>query len=125
MKENDLLCPSAACTPDSFLLGILNASGKVDYTEAPIPLSGGIFESLRGIPSPEKHFRFTTRCHNNGCEQWLNGKCSVAAAFEHAKARIPSETTIPCSIQKACRWFYQEGIFACSVCKFIVTDTAP
>lgn len=122
MKENDLLCPSAAFTPESFLFGILNSSGTINYTDDPIALTDDILDTISSIPFPEKHFRFTTRCHHGNCEQWNDGKCSVAASFHHANEVLKHENAIPCCLEKACRWFNQEGVFACSVCKYIVTD---
>lgn len=122
MKENDLLCPSASCTAESFLFGILNESGEVNYTQGPIPVDDMMIESLAKISSPEKHFRFTTRCHNNGCGQWSEGKCSIAAEFKQVKEEVSFETPVPCSIKDACRWVHQEGIFSCNICKYIVTD---
>ena len=124
MKENDYLCPSGALTPESFLLGVLNKNGEAHFIGGPLPLSGDLQRMLGDISNPEKHFRFTMRCHHNGCGQWADGKCSVAAALMRADPEAGSLPSGECGIKSACRWLAQEGEAACTICKYIVTDVS-
>jgi len=118
-KNDYFLCPSAPLTQNAFLFGVLDDQAKVKYTDHLIPVTEELFEN---IDSPEKNFRFTMKCGDSACAQWENGKCSVASALKESDATNLDLKASKCAIKKACRWFTQEGISACRLCKFIVTD---
>lgn len=123
-KNEAFLCPSAPLTTESFLFGILNENAEVDYVDKPISVTKELLNGFVNIKSPEKHFRFTMECGECKCAQWDEGKCSIGATISGAKLNNLGSEPVKCSIRKACRWFYQEGLTACSVCKYIVTDVS-
>jgi hypothetical protein len=123
MKNDDLLCPSAPLTNESFLFGILDENAEVNYTPKPIRITDGMAKFFNELEYPEKHFRFTMKCSDAGCAQWEDGKCSIASALKKSDIK-PDTKLIACGIRRACRWFSQEGEKACHLCKYIVTDVS-
>ena len=120
MDENDYLCPCAALTPESFLLGTLNKNGEADFIGSLVPVAGALWRTLQDIPNPEQHFRFTTRCCRTGCGQWAGGRCSLASSLVDSDPEIRSTRSCDCGIKPACRWLAQEGEAACGICRHIV-----
>ncbi|MCX7102498.1 MAG: hypothetical protein NTX38_13695 [Methylobacter sp.] len=121
MKSDDLLCPSAPLTQESFLFGILDEKAEVHYTEKPIRITEGLAKIFNELDNPEKHFRFSMKCSDSSCAQWENEKCSIASALKTSSINQATKLTA-CAIRRACRWFSQEGERACKLCKYIVTD---
>jgi len=80
-----------------------------------------IQETTKGRPA-EQRFRFANRCVQSGCNQWKDGKCSV---IKNVLDALPVfESSLPkCAIRSSCRWYFQEGPKACSVCPLIITDS--
>lgn len=123
-NDPTIRCPSAKCEPGSSLLGIVNREGKIDYLETPFPLNSTFLEAAQQGRTPEKRFRFTASCVESGCQQWLEGRCTVADKVIAALQSEPPAKALPhCGIRASCRWYRQSGKAACSVCEHVVTDT--
>ncbi len=117
------LCPSAPMEKGALLMGLVNEQGKIDYLGTPIPITKKFIKIAKEGRSPGKRFRFANECAKNGCARWENGGCSVA---KHSKElKINSNEPAPeCGIRNSCRWFSQEGVYACGVCPLVITDTS-
>lgn len=124
MEEYSYMCPSAALTPQSYLLGVLNTNGVTDFLGGPVPITEDMLQTFRHISDPEKHFRFTRRCYSRGCAQWSDGKCSAASALMRTDPEVRGAPFDDCGIKHLCRWLAQEGEAACGFCKYIVTDAS-
>jgi hypothetical protein len=74
------------------------------------------------VSSPEKRFRFTSACVENGCKQWTGSACGlidkILTSFEPPEESIKTK----CPIKKNCRWYFQEGEKACGVCTYVITE---
>ncbi|MEJ2467598.1 MAG: hypothetical protein P8Y51_00745 [Campylobacterales bacterium] len=123
-EEHYYMCPSAAFTPHSLMLGVLNTNGATDFLDGPVPLTEDMLQTLRHMHDPEKHFRFTARCHSRGCVQWSDGKCSAASALMRNVPEVRSPHFDDCGITSSCRWRAQEGEAVCGFCKYIVRDAS-
>lgn len=118
------LCPSAKCETGSSLLGIVNGEGKIDYLQTPVEISDSFVRVAHEGRSPEKRFRFTASCIEDGCKQWVEGRCTVADKVIAAIHSEIHDKPLPnCGIRASCRWFKQSGQTACAVCEHVVTDT--
>ncbi len=79
---------------------------------------------------PEKRFRFSQPCVEDGCRHWTGTHCGVIQRVlkETEATRLgetSSESLPKCSIRAHCRWFGQEGPAACQVCPYVITDRWP
>jgi len=112
------------------VLGIVLPNKTVAYADQRYKLNAAQAEEMRHHEmSPEKRFRFSSPCAQCGCKQWVEGesggKCGVIE--EVLATPLPEflPRTLPeCAIRPQCRWFLQRGEEACSVCRYVVTDTA-
>lgn len=118
-------CPSSTAHPGATLLGMVNENGSVGFIETPITIDETFLQTAGEGIDLEKNFRFSSRCVQNGCQQWENGNCTViqkiiAAApdWHSQQPKLPA-----CSIRSTCRWFAQEGAKACSYCVYITTNS--
>ena len=125
--QGQLSCPSAASDWEGAqLLGVVGGTAEapeLQYVE-PRPVTPELLE-LAAPVLPEEVFRFTAPCRAEGCPQFRNGRCGVAAAaVAHLSEAI--EGSLPrCSIRPTCRWWHDEGAAACRRCPTVVTaDTA-
>jgi hypothetical protein len=123
-EENYYMCPSAAFTPHSFMLGVLNTNGVTDFLDGPVPLTEDMLQTLSHMHDPEKHFRFAARCRSKRCDQWSDGKCSAASALMRSVPEVRGIHFDDCGIKPSCRWLAQEGEAVCDFCKHIVTDAS-
>ena len=127
-SAHPLLCPSARCEEGAILLGIVGGDGVVGYVFPPMEIDAGFVAKAREGRTPEKRFRFASRCAENDCVHWNQGRCGVidtALAFISEQDEIPTVGTLrPCSIRHSCRWFAQIGPAACAACPLIVTEPA-
>lgn len=122
--DQKIRCPSGMCELGSSLLGVINRSGEVEYLGRPLQLSEAFIKSANQGRQPEKRFRFTTTCQEQGCKQWGNGRCSVIDEVTYALSEDGDSEHLPrCGIRDSCRWFMQAGKAACAVCNLVVTDT--
>lgn len=122
--KDDFLCPSAPLTENSFLFGVLDEKAEVQYIDSVIPITEDLLSSFSNIDNPEKHFRFTMTCGKDKCAQWSDNKCSVGSAIQKADINNLNTKPMKCAIRQACRWYSQEGLEACTLCKYIVTDVS-
>ena len=129
-RQQPVLCPSSRCKDGAIVLGIVLPNQTIAYADQRFKLDASQAEAMRRNPvNPEKRFRFSTPCAQSGCTQWVNGnsggKCGVIEEVLEAPRPDFLPKTLPgCSIRSQCRWFLQRGDEACSVCRFVVTDTA-
>jgi hypothetical protein len=113
------------------VLGIVLANKTIAYADRRLQLDASQAEAMRqSRVSPEKRFRFSSPCAQCGCKQWQadadgGGRCGVVE--EVLSTPLPEflPRTLPeCSIREQCRWHRQRGDEACSVCRYVITDTA-
>jgi hypothetical protein len=105
------------------LLAVRTEEG-LGYVDPPLPITDEfmtLVETSGG--AAEQRFRFTERCIERGCGQWVGGGCGVIERL----LQHPVMTTTPlpaCGIRGRCRWYAQRGPDACAVCPYVVTDNA-
>lgn len=126
--SDEKTCPSARCEPGAILLGIVGSGGVVGYVRPQIEVDEAFVVAAARGRSPEKRFRFASRCVEAQCAQWTGTRCGVIDQVLETQEReeLPTADELPaCTIRRDCRWYAQSGPRACSVCPFIVTDTLP
>jgi hypothetical protein len=116
-------CPSSRCQAGATLLGVVGPNGKVIYRTEPTQLDQEFVETALQGRSPERRFRFASRCVQSGCKQWTAGKCGIIESVLRASPAQDQDILPQCSIRSTCRWFYQRGAAACAVCPDVITDT--
>lgn len=123
MKDQHKTCPSAVCEPGAKLIGIVNSAGMVDLLAKPMEVDAVFDEEARKGRQPEQRFRFANKCVQSGCKQWTPGGCGVIKKVTEILNPPENEYTLPaCGIRKTCRWYFQSGKQACTVCPLIITD---
>lgn len=117
-------CPSAR--PEwngSFVFGISAGTvnePRVVYLEAPLEITDDVRRMTAGAELTEV-FRFAAPCVNAACQQFADGRCSLARRTVELLPAVAS--TLPdCLIRPACRWYQEEGEAACFRCPQVVTD---
>lgn len=120
-------CPSAASDWDGAqLLGVVGGTAdapELRYVE-PRPVTPELL-ALAAPVLPEEVFRFTAPCRAEGCPQFRNGRCGVAAAATTHLPPVPHQALPRCAIRSTCRWWHDDGVEACRRCPTVVTaDTA-
>jgi hypothetical protein len=118
-------CPSSTCHEGALLLGVLTSGGTLAYVHPSTTVDAAFVdrEVLRG--NPERRYRFAAPCVEGACPQWTGERCAIAdmapeavrVTIDTAPRRLPA-----CSIRRSCRWYFQRGVAACTVCPFIVAD---
>ena len=108
------------------LLGIVGSDGVVGYVSPRLEVDADFVREARRGRSPERRFRFASRCVEGKCSQWTGSRCGVIdfALREQQEGRAPRLAgSLPrCTIRVTCRWFAQAGPDACGVCPLVVTD---
>ncbi len=123
MEEEKKSCPSAVCDEGAQVIGIVTAQGTVNFLSQPLPVTKEFIATAHKGRSPEKRFRFSNRCAENGCRQWTGNGCGIIEAVMEQSERISVKIRLPkCGIRSDCRWYYQSGADACAVCPLIVSD---
>ena len=117
-------CPSATCTEGSQLIGIINADSEFSFLKVPLTVTKSFVDEANMYGSPEKRFRFASKCVQSGCNQWTGSRCGVSDSVLDAievslhKANLPD-----CSIRPTCRWYDQNGESACRICPLVITNS--
>lgn len=128
MAKEELLCPSSRCEPGAQLIGIVGSEGRVGLVNPPLPVDESFVEIAAAGRSPERRFRFASRCLQSGCGQWTGSACGVAkrviglAAAGALPVEELGEELPECGIRPRCRWFAEHAGRACAVCPLVVTD---
>jgi hypothetical protein len=124
-KQQPILCPSARCKEGALVLGIVLPNKTIAYADQRLRIDAAQADQMRnGAVSPEKRFRFSSACAQKGCGQWSNGRCGVIEEVLETPFPASLPRDLPeCSIRTQCRWFAQRGAEACSVCRYVITDT--
>jgi hypothetical protein len=106
------------------MLGSVNLQQEVIFNTVEVKIDEDMAEELHHeFDEPEKHFRFSNACVETGCHQWKGGECSVINSIIQLNAMQQFPEHLPnCLIRSTCRWFYQRGSAACSLCSYIITD---
>jgi hypothetical protein len=120
------LCPSATCSSDATLLGIVQDDNTITLLNTPLKLNEAFVEKAREYGEPERRFRFANKCVKNGCKQWTGKSCGIIEELTQLNPTVQAgdnEELPPCIIRKTCRWFSQEGGKACKICLFVVTQS--
>ncbi|MEO0389343.1 MAG: hypothetical protein AAF218_00230 [Pseudomonadota bacterium] len=74
--------------------------------------------------APETYLRFANTCVTQACQQWQNGRCTVPdQVADHLDTKGLTATPQKCAIRDSCRWFGQDGINACRLCPWVLTDS--
>lgn len=116
-------CPSSVCAEDAVLLGKVKEDGTILFFSNRMQLDQTSVKEFKKLGDPERYYRFSSPCVQNGCRQWANGSCGVikkvlGAGLDDLPADAPA-----CIIRNTCRWFHQEGVQACYVCPMVITDS--
>lgn len=108
------------------MLGIVLPNGTIAYADRRFSIDAGQAQQMRsGGIGAEERFRFASGCAACGCEQWSQNTCGVIEEVLAVPIPASLPRTLPaCSIREQCRWFLQRGAEACSVCRYVITDTA-
>ena len=118
-SRQKVLCPSAPADVKAILLGVVQADGSVAFLKDRIEVTREFLEIAAKGREPETRFRFSSPCIRSGCQQWVNGGCSLP---ERLARTIPDPGDAPlpeCSIRGQCRWFDQRGSDACRICPLV------
>jgi hypothetical protein len=75
--DGPALCPSAPGTPGSLLIGVVEEDGRVAKLGTPLPVDAGFLDQARAHSSPERRFRFSSRCVEGHCAQWDGEQCGL------------------------------------------------
>src|SRR5215217_3316213 len=127
-RDRDRLCPSARCEEGAILLGIVGEDGVVGYVSPLITIDNDFVQQAHKGRTPEKRFRFSQPCIEDGCQQWTGSRCGVIdralqAAEEESVGGVFKDAALPkCTIRPRCRWFAQVGRSACAVCPLVITE---
>lgn len=128
-----ILCPSSRCKDGAIVLGIVLPNNTIAYADQRYSLHAQQASDMQQHPiAPEKRFRFSSPCAQCGCGQWQKdssnehgGHCGVIESVLSTPQPPGLSKELPsCSIRTQCRWFIQRGEEACSVCRYVVTDSA-
>jgi hypothetical protein len=122
--KHEKACPSATCEEGSKVIGVVNEVGTVQFLSSPLPVTKEFIDIASQGRTPEKRFRFTNRCVENGCSQWNGSGCGIIEGVlkTEQQIKIKSKPLPKCGIRTQCRWFHQAGRDACIVCPLVVTD---
>ena len=105
------------------LLGVVQTDKTVTFLNTPIRTDKAFIEKVQAQGEPEKRFRFANKCAKSGCRQWDGSSCGVMNTLAVANRHLEGEAVLrPCIIRDSCRWFYQEGKTACTICPFVITN---
>ena len=115
-------CPSGQCEEGAQLLGVVQADGTIGYLGQPIPIDADFVATARTGRSPERRFRFTSKCVEGACQQWTGTRCGVIDKMIEALQPVDEATLPRCGIRSYCRWFHQNGVAACRTCRLVITD---
>ena len=126
-RAEELSCPSAPATPGAKLFGLVQEDGRVGIFAKALTVDEAFLEKARRGRAPEKRFRFSSPCLQDGCGQWTDGQCGVikrVLAMMGPEVATGAESPLrPCAIRGSCRWFAERGRVSCGACVDVVTDT--
>ena len=132
-QHTPILCPSSRCKDGAIVLGIVLPNQTIAYADQRYRISAQQAAEMQQSPmNPEKRFRFSSPCAQCGCGQWqkdssseYGGHCGVIESVLSTPQPPGLSKELPnCSIRSQCRWHAQRGEEACSVCRYVVSDTA-
>jgi hypothetical protein len=125
-KSPPILCPSSPLETQAVLVGVVLSNGRIAYAADRLEVDEGLEDALREAESPERLFRFASPCRQTGCVQWTGERCGVIDRAMNLNPQVAESDELPdCSIRSECRWFFQSGREACSICPYIITDSRP
>jgi len=121
-QNRTLLCPSYTCKPGAKILGIVNASGFINYLQSTIEIDKTFVEEANKGRLPEKRFRFAGNCTKNGCKQWdkTDSQCGLIDTIVEVFDKPPQSELQHCPIRERCRWFAQRKKTACYNCNEVI-----
>jgi hypothetical protein len=122
MTKKKYACPSGTNSPGGALFGIVNEKGIVAFLPHIVPLNEELLSIGKQLERPEKVFRYTNKCIENGCRQWSGEHCTVLDNAKKLDLSSEIKINTACAIKNNCRWHFQEGEKACKVCPLIVAD---
>ncbi len=125
MKRIGTLCPSAPAREGALLIGVVEANGSVAFLPQPRVVNGSALRALKVGREPERRFRFASKCQRTRCLNWSSAGCGL---IERIRDDLSSEEMTrarggSCSIHASCVWYAQDGLDACTNCRFVVTKT--
>ncbi len=121
MKELKM-CPITECELGAKLIGVKIDNDTFDFLKENIIVDEDLFNVVTAVSNPEKRFRFSNVCLENGCKHWQSESCGcLRKVLSNVESLLLNkDTTLPqCSIRERCRWFHQEGRMACDVCPLL------
>ena len=110
-----MICPSYPKTAALLELGHKSAAGSVEFYETPVELlpikKAG---AAQFDPVHRDSRRYAGPCVSKACSNWSDG-CQLGRQIAQSGQGEGEE----CSIAASCRWFVENGAFACDTCKTI------
>lgn len=116
-----MLCPSSSGIEGTLLFGVIQNNTTVTLLETPLEVDNAFIEAAEKSGPLERRFRFANKCLKSGCRQWTGTKCGVIKMLNGDELMEVEHELKPCSIREQCRWFYEDGAKACTICNFVVT----
>jgi hypothetical protein len=120
-EGNTLLCPSSLGIEGTLLFGVIQNNTTVTLLETPLEVDNAFIEAAEKSGPLERRFRFANKCLKSGCRQWTGTKCGVIQMLNGDELMEVEHELKPCSIREQCRWYYEDGAKACTICNFVVT----
>ena len=120
-EGNTLLCPSSSCIEGTLLFGVIQNHKTVTLLETPLEVDKAFIEAAEKSGPLEHRFRFADKCIKSDCRQWTGTKCGVIPMLSGDELTEVEHELKSCNIREQCRWFYEDGAKACTICSYVVT----
>ncbi|GHG50210.1 hypothetical protein GCM10012320_18620 [Sinomonas cellulolyticus] len=108
------LCPSAPPSEGAVILAVEGVEGELAYLRPAIPLGSAAHDLDHSAVGDL--LRFASPCRSSGCAHWRGGRCNLVDTLVGVATETEDRELPRCAIRSRCRWFAQDGKFACSVC---------
>ncbi|MBV9931619.1 MAG: nitrogen fixation protein [Alphaproteobacteria bacterium] len=119
-----LACPSADPDwDDARLLGVVLGTAEEPQTwfTGVRPVDPAMLAAAAPA-APAEVFRFTARCREGACAQFVGGRCRVGEAVAAHLPPAEAQALPQCGLRPACRWWHEQGPAACRRCPAVVTQ---
>jgi len=123
-SEKNTLCPSARAEfAGSVVFGVIGGTvedPRVTYLQQLQPITEELIAKASPA-TPTEVFRMATTCITTACLHFDSQDCRLARQITEKLLAVVEELPA-CSIRRDCRWWQQEGKFACKRCPQVITD---
>jgi hypothetical protein len=102
------------------LIGIAGADGEIAFLGTALPVNHQFVRIARQGRPPELRFRFANTCGQQNCAHWSRDHCSLAETLVTTESSTQSADLPACGIRDSCRWFIEQGLKVCAVCRQVI-----